>query len=494
MLNIFSCFLRGVISAVMSVVMFFGSLFDLGWQGCKTPLENMSELLVSNGNCIILERGFVLQTWAPAEASTLNAPAPGFFSELGFGPTFYDGNMMNRAYLDAEPDILWSLAKAPDADNGVTGSPTGAQWLSAEQLQYADRLVSVCFGDEQKYSIEQIRLLAEWFEDFRSRTPNVLLHINQYARQWNREQLTNYIRTAKPDLITFDDYYFSMSEGGKGKDYKVPAIVADTINEYRIPAMGGHDGSGEAPIPFGQYLSGFKTGEGSMASGSYEITQSQKNLAANLTASMGGKWLSIFRLGAGERNTTRLDNYFLLHNTDGTTTRHFDEYAEISRELENLSPHLTKLQTTDVRVAPGQHKWWLFAVDNSLPDSVLPFKQDAALHVKSISAANLGVQNDGLAGDVFLGKFAALPGTGLTNRDYFAVCNGLTQGNGLSVEEQHGSCDETRQEITLALDGTQTKTLYYVDETTGESLPAEVDNGLAVFTLGGGKMRLFFWE
>ena len=44
---------------------------------------------------------------------------------------------------------------------------------------------------------------------------------------------------AKPDMLTYDSYYFD--ELGNNKDYRVAAVIADDINRIRIPAMKGYD-------------------------------------------------------------------------------------------------------------------------------------------------------------------------------------------------------------------------------------------------------------
>jgi len=478
-MEVISFVLRFAISAAMSVIVPFGSWLGLAWNSA-TPLKDLSRLRVSNGNSIVMERGFVLQGWTYSEAVEQPSLSPGDFAALGFGPTFFDGNLFYAALLEAEPDLLWSLAKAPDESaNGLAGTrPTGAEWLSAEQLQHLDRLVSVCFGDEQAYDDEEAAAIAAWIMDFRSRHPDVLLHTNQYNGQWSKKQIAQYLRESKPDILTFDNYYFNAGNMERIKYHAMPAMIADKTNEFRIPAMGGHDGSGEEPIPFGQYLQCFDC----CCVGWYTVSESQKNLVANLTATMGGKWLNLFRLP------------LLVMDGDGTLTRHFYEYAEIGRELQNLSAHLAGLQTVDVRVVPGQHKWWRLTLDNPLPKTVNAFKRGSAPYIETISVKNLSGENDGLPGDVYVGSFAILPGTANQNREYFAVCNALTAGNGLKDEGWCGSCDETQQEITLRTDGKQTKTLYYVDSATGQEVPVVLDNGSAAFTLGGGKMRLFFWE
>ena len=100
-------------------------------------------------------------------------------------------------------------------------------------------------------------------------------------------------------------------------------------------------------------------------------------------------------------------------------------------------------------------------------------------------------------GDVYIGYFKTLPGAELESgkpRDYFALCNALAAGNGLLPQDQHGSCAETGQEITLCVDSKTAKKLYFVNAQTGETEQAAVHAGEYKFTLGGGKMRIFFWE
>lgn len=360
--------------------------------------------------------------------------------------------------------------------------------MSPAQLQYADALVSICFGDENAYSDEQVLIFKNWFDDFRQRHPGVLLHSNQWCNQWTREQMAEYMRVAQPDLLTFDSYYFDTGENPT-PDWKMGAVFADSINFVRVPAMAGWDGSGNEPIPFGQYLLGYKTGESAPATGIYEITESQKKATANMTLTMGGKWLNLFRIIYGDP--------FLLYDNAGNTTRHFNEYAQINKETMNLSPHLVKLQTTDVRVVRGQHKALGITADNVRPKTVCDFAACPKFALNNITVRNFGAENDGLNGDVYVGYFATLPGTRFEtgkDRQYFAVCNALTSGNGLPPAEQHGSSAETAQEITLSVGTATDKNLYYVNALTGQTVPVEMGTGEVAFTLGGGEMRLFFWE
>ncbi|OQA66469.1 MAG: hypothetical protein BWY37_01448 [Firmicutes bacterium ADurb.Bin262] len=444
---------------------------------------------LSEGNRIIMEKGIVLQAWVPSDTSGERCIPAGELKQLGFGPSYYEGSMFNAALHAAEPGFLWGLAQAPTGGGSSSFEPTGEEWMTPAQLQYADRLVSVCIGDENAYSDRQVLIFKQWFDDFRQRHPGVLMHSNQWCNQWTRKQMAEYMRVARPDLLTFDSYYFDIG-ANPTPDWKMGAVLADSINFVRVPAMAGWDGSGRQPIPFGQYLLGYKTGDSPPATGRYEITESQKRATANMTLTMGGKWLNLFRIIYNA-------DMFLLFDSEGRPTRHFDEYAQINRETRNLSPHLVKLQTTDVRVVRGLHKALGIIADNVRPKTVRDFTPCAKYALDNIAVVNTGAENDGLSGDVYIGYFAALPGVSFESgksRRYFAVCNALTSGNGLLPEQQHGSSAETAQQITLSVDAATGKNLYYVDALTGQTVPVETSTGEVAFTLGGGDMRLFFWE
>lgn len=446
------------------------------------------KITLSEGNRLIMEKGIVLQAWVPASGSGDKCLPAGDLHALGFGPTYYESNMFNLNLNKAYPDTPWSLAQAPTGGSSSVSLPTGQEWMSADQLQYVNSLVSVCFGDENTYSAEQTEAFRQWFADFRSRHSGVLLHSNQWCNQWTQDQMAEYMKTAQPDLLTFDSYYFDLSENGT-KDYALGAVLADSINSVRIPAMAGCDGTGTTPIPFGQYLLGFKTGGNAALTGYYEITESQTNAVANMTLTMGGKWLNLFRIIYGD--------VFLLYDSQGNPTHHFYEYAQLNKEIKNVSPHLSKLQTTGVAVVRGSHKFMNLDIKNMLPKTVCDFTGSIKYNLKDITVKNTGTENDGLNGDVYLGYFQTLPGAKFESgrqRDYFAVCNALATGNGLLPAEQHGSCAETAQEITLSFGADSGKKLYYVNPQTGETEQAAISGGAYQFTLGGGKMLLFFWE
>ena len=243
-----------IFSLVIAIIFMVVSIAaDIAFYFTHKPDDILAdEIAVSNGNRILQEKGFALQAWFPAEESDEKQISFENLEQFGFGPTYYHGNLFNAPLHQKDSSLIWSMAKAPNNVNALDIAPSGREWMSDEQLQYVDNLISVCFGDEQSYSTHQAEMLGQWFDDFRSRNNNVLLHSNQWASQWSKKEYEEYMRIAKPDMLTYDSYYFD--ELGNNKDYRVAAVIADDINRIRIPAMKGYDGSGSSPIPFGQYL------------------------------------------------------------------------------------------------------------------------------------------------------------------------------------------------------------------------------------------------
>jgi hypothetical protein len=458
---------------------------------------------LSRASNVLIAKGLQFQSWATTDQSGRTYPSASDFRGNNFtGLTYFEDNLYNATFHRNVPEAQWNMAKAPYPDrNGLGQDPPGADWFSAAQQANASKCVTVCFSDEQPWSKAEEGYLKNWFDVTHQYHPDVLCHTNQFLGQWGNDQLDSYIANAKPDLLTFDNYYFD--EKGTTPDYKMAARVMWAINyQVRPRALAGWDGTGNSPIAFGQYLLGFKTGQEQYLTGSYEITESQKYLVANLTWAMGGKWVSVF--------LWEYDNadWLLMFDSSRRPTHHYYEYAEIARQSRNLGPHLVRLNSTDVRMVPGQHLSGT-PVENALPSNVARFTANARYFLSSISAVNLGTQNDGLPQDVAIGYFNPLPGLDTsqfftsTDPRYFMVVNGLTQGNGLQPQYQDGSCNETQQKITLTFDlsaagGDPTK-LRKVSRDTGQAEPVTL-TPVSDFiyelelTLGGGQAELLYWE
>lgn len=64
------------------------------------------KISVSNGNRIIQEKGFVLQAWLPSEKLGEKQIDFDRIETLGFGPTYYDGNLFNTPIHEKNDGIL----------------------------------------------------------------------------------------------------------------------------------------------------------------------------------------------------------------------------------------------------------------------------------------------------------------------------------------------------------------------------------------------------
>lgn len=252
-------------------------------------------------NRIFIRHGLQLQCWVATDNYELGGKAgqPAYNLSIpdwkltGFtGPTFYGPPLINTSYFKEFPDSQWAIAKAPHADQlkkGPTDYEKKNGFLSEDQLKYLDNLTTICFGDEEHYSFEVAKFLKEWYDVARRLYPDVLVHNNQYPNQWTRENLLTYIKLAKPDLLTYDWYYFHTWD----KDNYIGAKdMAGHLAEYRDLALGGWEGNKKDYMAFGQYSQGY------VNEGTYKLTESQLRLYYYMTWTFGGKWLNWFPLFA----------------------------------------------------------------------------------------------------------------------------------------------------------------------------------------------------
>lgn len=435
--------------------------------------------VLSHGNEQIMKNGLWFGGWTDANESDMPFTAEDI-DGMDCSPQ-YGGDNINLSY-EKQNNRAWALTMAPrieDVRGDKKRKADGREWLSEDQLRYIDTLQYVCFGDEEGFSKKQTGIYASWIEDFRTRHPDVLLHYNHYYRQTTFGQLQYMLREAKPDIITYDEYFFS--EKPQFEDYKTGYYIVKHLNRIRKAAMLGLDGTGCSPIPFGQYLLGYKTGTRPCDTGKYEITESQLRDTVSLTLLMGGKWLTIFRLAKC--------GVFIYFNEDGSRSDFYYIYKDIGEEIRTLSEHLKYLQTSDIEVLTGRHKTLRGTAVNPTSAGIKRFAGNDV--IKDIKAESLSENNDGLPADVFIGYFDVLPAdvpAEFGNRKYFAVCNSMAQGNGLFKEEQKGSSEQNRQKITLTVNEGRTLCSVEKDGSIKEYGKKESHN----FILGGGMMKLFF--
>ncbi|WP_169081293.1 LamG-like jellyroll fold domain-containing protein [Paenibacillus sp. PL91] len=435
---------------------------------------------LSRASRVLIDKGLQMQTWMTTEDTGRKYATADEWKGSNFTTaTYYEFPGYNETFHANVPEAGWSYVKGSAGFWGALKGPEEKDkdgFLTEPQMKNLNNLITISFGDEELYSQDMLKIFTDWFKLSHDLYPNVLAHSNQQSRQWQRDDYETYIRTAEPDLLTFDDYLFTTT----GSDNNHFTTIVNNINDQRTIALKGYDGTGQSPIAFGQYLLGFKTGVNSGDTGSYIISESQIYGVPFATLTLGGKWLSMFRWEYDS-------NSFLLFDKDGKPTEQYHQYAEMARQIKNLGPHLVRLNSTDASIVPGQHMDENGKISKNLTPRETPvFDKNTQLkhpYLRSIAAKNTSVVagdtsgKEKLNGDVLLGFFEPLPDTKdffkSDDMEYFMVMNGLTLGNGKPAAEQHGKGTETEQTITVQLNLAKysTEAIKKVSRLTGQLEP-----------------------
>lgn len=405
---------------------------------------------LSRASKLLIQKGIQFTCWIGTGPGDDTFPVDSLWSDLNFtGPTFFSGPLYNKEFIKKHPMTQWSLAKGPFGDT-ISESPKNSDhFLTTDQQSNLKNLSYISFGDEERYSEKIVFNLENWFTLSKKLYPNVLV-LNSRCHdpgglefcEWNLDQSKHYLSKAKPDILTFDWYYFSeinpMQNGGSLTD------VYNNLTFYRNLALGGYDGTGKSPIAFGQYLLGYKTGTHPQGVGSYIISESQIHGVANATLLMGGKFLSLFRY--------RIDHkYFIFHNENNSRTNQYWQYSDLAAGIKKFSPYLVKLNSENLYFLPGKYKLNNSVLSNPTPNGFNGINKPIKIGnqtINAISASNLGKLNNSLEGDVVIGTFNLLPGlkdTSISNKGkYFMIMNGLTNSY-----SHIGTGDATLQRISI---------------------------------------------
>lgn len=473
---------------------------------------------VNRAQELVLAHGLVIAQWATSDgyaAGSLDAREFEDFAE----PTaqFYDPDFGNRDFMAYSPKATWGIAKAPAGGNGIQDAGEPHEYIPEAMRPYQSRFIDAQYGDEGPYSDAEVEAFSRWFEFSREAYPQALTHSNQNNDStWAQlENFRHYVRTAKPDLVSFDHYYWGGgdvfgSHGPAAWDATNHLLGLAVWRTQRQVALEGLTGDGSEPILFGQYLDAFD----------HNGSQSQKALVTSLSLASGMKWLSLFRM---EINRYDGNSFF---DIDGAPTRAYWEICDILHRARTLGAYLAPLTNDWIAVQPGSHLEDGEAVTNTVPrgyrtDSVeesLPALSEYG--IARIDVTNTGTVNDGLPGDIAIGFFTPLPGlTGAQAEEYFGaedprafmVVNGLIGTAELPstkklVRYDEGQHWQTEQEVTLVLIPPPGSELMRVDQMTGEAEQVEItrtpvgesgkghEHELSITVrIGGGQSELYYW-
>lgn len=407
-----------------------------------TPMAGAAEELLDRGHRLLLEKGFqilaVTSPWLPYNSP----PDDAYWATLEAGG-------FTAPYMG--PNFMGQLAAIPAGRQWALHAPQG-NWHPPASL--VPRLVSIQYLDEQ--DIRDPAILADTaaqLAKYRAAYPEVISYMNFGAV--SSAALRTYMRTGQPDMVCFDHYTFQ-----NNADLFPVREIYTSLAKYRALALGGHDGTGNTPIPFGMYVQAYIRGPD-------DRIQSQSEINMNHFAAwaFGYKLTNAFVYDRAQMDP-HISTILFEDNADRSTdysrpTAKYYEFAEVNREGQKLGPTLVRLLSTDVRMLPG--------AGLDLPSGVNLWSPTAGHnqpYITGISPANLGTMNKRQKGDVIIGYFKPLlksfDGDDDANETYFMIVNALT--------DTKGSGADCRQRITIDFDfdDSRINSLQRLNRTTGQ--------------------------
>lgn len=480
---------------------------------------------------VFLHRGLVHGAWVRSGPEDGWYPSAKLWNGAGFTtPQFYAEHLAETAMkrLEYSEDVMrglhqptWALARAPYGQQNLTDLPDPDEdWMTPAMREHTEDLLSICFGDEERFSPELRDYLAGAMAKVHEEHPWVLTHTNQALGQYPDDKMADYLATAKPDMLTWDWYPWMQ---GHSPTSSVTTHYRQ-LARYRRNAMSGHDGTGTSPLAFGQYTIGFRMsdGVGPRQERRVYISESQQNLQPYMTWAAGGKWLSMFRWELdedyynAERDILWESDGLFLTDAEENPLPAYHRYQRINQDMETFSPYLVRLRSRSVGLLRG-------ALQDGSPSPAvggLPDwnpSLDTAAGIVGLEAANIGTANGGHRGEVFVGTFGQLPELSagenrgvLSDRgeaSAFMLVNGMAVYNDGATDPYAtgGSGAETRQRVTVTVDpravraGTRARSLalHTLNRSTGNPEPVQFakHGDLLQFTvdLDGGAGELFVW-
>ncbi len=417
-----------------------------------------------------------------------------------------------------------------DPDLSKLGAAPGfpwARWIKEEvrgpsdaERPYLKQLVALQLADELDLNNPAVRDKAvAWFKEIRPHYPNALLYMNNYGGQVNDAALGDFIRRAKPDMLSFDVYPFKSdytthqpSEPAHGS----PTAWYNELRRYRAHAL-------PAGLPVAIYRQTFHAEQDYDKTIYRDPSPSEMNLNTFAALAFNVKYFIDFTYNTGA------SSLFTKPGGDSHPTARYEQLTRINHRARTLGRALVRLKpiddlrrqddakesqptdrspisddlhfksgfTTSILFIRG--RWGAGKANevNPLPSDFLPDPQAPSdyswweqgkndPYLVGWSRTNLGQANDGQPGDVILAWFEPLqndatsPSPGKPQR-YLMVVNGLTH--------HAAAAEECRQKITLdflqkGAGGSKFPGLLQLDADKGAVRSASLTN------IGPDKLRL----
>jgi len=310
--------------------------------------SSQTAVAISRGRQILLHRGLQLQALVFTEDR--------WGSQAGAEAGFSDANQLLDANFTTVNFSLSPLASVK-ADFQAQVGDRPWQWgrhfhpdiagdLNAGELAHLDNFVSMQYADELPQTQENLDAEKAAFARWKQLYPNALAYTNL---NWGTQEvedyagLRHYMQVTRPDMLMFDMY--PGYEGFLFTPYRNKWY--STMQRYRTAALKGFDGTGNEPLPYGQYLDLWRRGgpTGVLPPESFVRLQQFASWAFGFTFTSAfvynhppneSVWAAMFS-GAGDSSPTAV----------------FDYVAESNRQSRNLGPALVRLVSTEIRMIPS---------------------------------------------------------------------------------------------------------------------------------------------
>lgn len=375
---------------------------------------------LSKGQRIIQQRGLQIQALVDPQAPWADVPP--------FNLNQLKGANFTSVMID-QFDRTWPLDRYLGPAPGIPSSLLLTYgYLNSIEEQFLPNLVAIQLGDEQDITLQvELDAAKNLLADWRAKYPNTIGYLNQAGTAFSAAALQNYVSYVKPDMVMWDQYSFNGNVNGGS-----PTSFYRDAQKYRQLGLGGHDGTGQHPIPYGMYL------QTSIADYLNNHITSASEIRLNEFAAWAFGYTYVTAYMYYNPSTT----LFTSAPSDATPRQpQFNDITEANRQSLNLGSALVRLQSTDVAMVMGQYKVGSSNVTNPLPSGVPAWSSGRASdpYLTGVSATNIGTVNSGLKGDVVIGHFKPMQGA---TDQYFMIVNGLTDAT--------GNLADTTQRVRLA--------------------------------------------
>lgn len=438
---------------------------------------------LDSGHRILIERGLQLQAVAYPPDSN-----PGFVQGINDVNRWINSNFTTiNSWWWPMPGTLSQLPAGQQWGRAWYGSsdPNFPGDLTAAEMNYIDGFTSMMYLDEPS---DAILTTPYWLDSMRDayaywQAEYDVLTYTDFHPFTTESVAANYIQHTQPNIVVFNGY----------PDYTVSKSVWYTLMQrYRNLALAGHDGTGQRPIPYGQFLNLSRT------SNSYSAPipdESYFRLNQFAGWAFGFTWASgwMYTSSAGDISS------LFSSNGDSSPTPAFGYVSETNRQSRNIGPALVRMLSTDVRMLPGRSGGSF----NALPDGISAWSQGTADtagyldHLFSIQpTVSQGGGNDTTYNDIVIGYFQPLldDNSAATFADglHFMIVNGASTGTASASAQWY--------RLTFDFAGSDFDSLVRLSRNTGEvELVNLTHSGGTMYyldlNLPGGTGDLFgFWD